>query len=1379
MYFIVHIAALCHRVFVDGSRHAEERMKTHSRRSRSWIKRMMVRIFRAGTKIWSNNDRYASTWKCPSATKTRISLVRLELARHQREIRKSPHERKHAAINLLAYWVLAMPVTAKDKPRQAIFDTDSSEIGVDNRCSACISSVIEDFEAPPTICKRVIRGFGGTKTSNVMQGTLVWQWLDESGMVHKFRIPNSYYVQTKETTRLLSPQHASQELKNQGYGQMTETTNDTTCTLTWANGKFKLTIPLDPTSNVATFRLAPGYDKFFAFCAAAQIPQFEEEDIITEMHDIMHAEAAWISDEETSDRDAETQLQTGRQAFDADGTLTDWTSPPQTDFNLDGPIEQHVIPDEEERGKADETMTMQLLKMHQNFGHISFHRLQTMAKLGHLPKGLATCPIPVCSACLYGKQTRRPWRARTSQSAARPATPLQPGDVVSVDQMVSPIPGFVAQMTGRLTTSRYKCATIYVDQASRLSYVHLQRTADASETLEGKAQFEKYAADRGVKIKHYHADNGIFRANAWVQHCTINGQGLTFAGVNAHHQNGIAEKRIRDLQELARTQLIFAKRRWPQAIEPFLWPYALRMANQVLNETPLPQDPTHRTASQIFSSTVVDPNPKHFKPFGCPVYVLKENLQHAGGIQAKWSDRSRVGIYLGQSPRHNRNVALVLSLDTGLVSPQFHVAFDAQFHTVRQEGKNWTYEWQEKSGLVEKEKRQPEKLTTPGTVPNNKRKRDEGTRQNTPAIEPMPPQREPEPTLPEAGNGVPEQMELQQQSQTTANRQTQNDTGTYQTRAGRRVKPNPKYAEVATMTEEETEEQWNRSENIFCMQAITEKQPTQLTDTEPLRCYKATSDPDTMYHHQAMKEPDAAYFKEAMKKEVEDQFKNGNYRVVRRSDIPKDATVFPSVWQMKRKRDIKTRKVKKYKARMNFDGSRMLPNKHFDPNRVYAPVASWNSIRLQLIMAVIFGWTTRQLDYVLAFPQAPVDRDIYMEIPRGFEIEGAARGEYVLQLKRNVYGQKQAGRVWNDYLHEKLTKELGFTQSEYDECVYFRGSVMYVLYTDDSILAGPDEVEVDKVIDDIKRVGLDITVEGDLQDFLGVNIEKKEDGTIHLTQPHLIDQILEDLRLTRENVTTRSTPARSSTILRRHEDSPPFDGHFNYRSVIGKLNYLERGSRPDIAYIVHQCARFTADPRMEHGAALKWLGRYLKGTRDKGLILKPNLNKQMEVYVDADFAGNWNYDEGDHRDTARSRHGYFITYAGIPISWKSQLQGEICLSSTESEYTGLSHALREAIPIMGMINEMKELGFQVKSGAPKAHCKVFEDNSGALEMAKIHKYRPRTKHICTKLHHFRDYVMRGEITIHPIDTKDQVADFLTKPVNESILVKLRKLIMGW
>ena len=136
-------------------------------------------------------------------------------------------------------------------------------------------------------------------------------------------------------------------------------------------------------------------------------------------------------------------------------------------------------------------------------------------------------------------------------------------------------------------------------------------------------------------------------------------------------------------------------------------------------------------------------------------------------------------------------------------------------------------------------------------------------------------------------------------------------------------------------------------------------------------------------------------------------------------------------------------------------------------------------------------------------------------------------------------------------------------------------------------------------------------------------------------------------------------------------------------------------------------------------------------------------------------------------------------YKGCPLSWKSQLQTEIALSSTESEYTGLSYALREAIPIMEMLKEMKRNGFDIRCTVPKVHCKVFEDNSGALEIASVHKYRPRTKHLNIKLHHFRDFVVRGEISIHKIETEKQLADYLTKPLNEEKLARLRKIVMGW
>lgn len=118
---------------------------------------------------------------------------------------------------------------------------------------------------------------------------------------------------------------------------------------------------------------------------------------------------------------------------------------------------------------------------------------------------------------------------------------------------------------------------------------------------------------------------------------------------------------------------------------------------------------------------------------------------------------------------------------------------------------------------------------------------------------------------------------------------------------------------------------------------------------------------------------------------------------------------------------------------------------------------------------------------------------------------------YALKIHRNIYRQKQAGRVCNQYVVRKQVKDLGFQQSVVDECAFCRGSTLYILYMDDSLLAGPDKTEIDRIIEELqkKNAKLSVTVEGgDLAHFLGVNINQKSDRTIHLSQPHLIDQIL-------------------------------------------------------------------------------------------------------------------------------------------------------------------------------------------------------------------------------------------------------------------------------
>ena len=212
-------------------------------------------------------------------------------------------------------------------------------------------------------------------------------------------------------------------------------------------------------------------------------------------------------------------------------------------------------------------------------------------------------------------------------------------------------------------------------------------------------------------------DNGIFKAKEWIEACTAKEQGLTFAAVNAHFQNGICEKRIRDLQDITRTQLIHAHSRWQKCITAHLWAYALRHSNNILNNTPNPKDKQNRTAQELFDKSAVNINKKHWQPFGCPVYVLNDALAK-GKPYNKWKQRSRVGIYLGMSPLHARNVALVLDQTTGLVSPQFHVTFDASFRTVKQ--LNLDSKWQEKAYFVSQKGQQ-----IPQPVENTTGRKDE------------------------------------------------------------------------------------------------------------------------------------------------------------------------------------------------------------------------------------------------------------------------------------------------------------------------------------------------------------------------------------------------------------------------------------------------------------------------------------------------------------------------------------------------------------------------------------------------------------------------------------------------------------------------------
>ena len=172
-------------------------------------------------------------------------------------------------------------------------------------------------------------------------------------------------------------------------------------------------------------------------------------------------------------------------------------------------------------------------------------------------------------------------------------------------------------------------------------------------------------------------------------------------------------------------------------------------------------------------------------------------------------------------------------------------------------------------------------------------------------------------------------------------------------------------------------------------------------------------------------------------------------------------------------------------------------------------------------------------------------------------------------------------------------------------------------------------------------------------------------------------------------------------------------------------------------YAVHQIAKYSSCPNHEHGEGIVYLVRYLMRTQDLGFKFKPDPSNGFENYCDTNFSGNWLRSDAEYDpSTAKSRSVWITFYAGSPIIWSSKLQTQVALSTTKAEYIALSQSLRDVIPVMQFLEEMRSCGFKVICTELHVYCKTFEDNSGALKLDCLPKLRPRTKHINVCYHHF-------------------------------------------
>ncbi|XP_066320393.1 secreted RxLR effector protein 161-like [Miscanthus floridulus] len=228
----------------------------------------------------------------------------------------------------------------------------------------------------------------------------------------------------------------------------------------------------------------------------------------------------------------------------------------------------------------------------------------------------------------------------------------------------------------------------------------------------------------------------------------------------------------------------------------------------------------------------------------------------------------------------------------------------------------------------------------------------------------------------------------------------------------------------------------------------------------------------------------------------------------------------------------------------------------------------------------------------------------------------------------------------------------------------------------------------------------------------------------------------------------------TSAALDADEDGEPVDQK-EYRSMIGSLLYLT-ATRPDIHFAVCMCARFQASPRTSHRQAVKRIMRYLRFTPAFGLWYSAASTLSLCGYSDADFAG-CRLDRKSTSDTCQ-----FL--GSSLVSWSSRKQSNVAQSTTEAEYVAVASCCSQ---LLWMIATLRDFGLSF-SRVP-----LLCDSTSAISVAKNPVLHSKTKHIEVRHHFLRDHAEKGDIKLKYIDTSQQLADILTKPLDQTMFARLR------
>ena len=547
--------------------------------------------------------------------------------------------------------------------------------------------------------------------------------------------------------------------------------------------------------------------------------------------------------------------------------------------------------------------------------------------------------------------------------------------------------------------------------------------------------------------------------------------------------------------------------------------------------------------------------------------------------------------------------------------------------------------------------------------------------------------------------------------------------------------------------EESTEEEKRTS-------SIEEPRRTERVRRPPIRygfeelCHYAMTTMDApATFKDAMTGPERERWKEAIACEMDSLQKHHVWDLV---PLPEGQNVVGCRWIFKKKTDD-SGNVDRFKARLVAQGYSQRYGLDYDGT--FSPVVRAESVRALIAVAARKNFLLHQMDINTAFLNGNLHENVYMKQPEGFVETG--QENLVCKLRKSIYGLKQAPRCWNHELDQHL-KSLKLTQSHSDPCIYTAsdGRIIVAVYVDDIIVAAERESDLNCIKRGIME-RFSARDMGELKHFLGLVIDQKDDG-VWIGQPAYTRRVLERLDMSDcKPVATPVVPPGSTSV---QDDQVAFmNDTRKYQAAIGSLLYLAVWTRPDISYAVNSAAKHCAQPAHAHWTAVKRILRYLQGTVNYGLYYPLGVKSSVVGYSDSDWAG----DISDRKSTS----GYIFLVNGTAVSWRSQKQKSVALSTAEAEYMALSSAAQEAIWMMRLIEELEGCLINCMT--------IMEDNQACISITQNPQHHGRAKHIAIRFHFVRDLVAKGVLKLQYCQSENMIADYLTKGSN--IFVKCRKL----